>query len=296
METIESLSRKIKTAKDLQSVVRTMKALAAVNIRQYEKAAESISGYYRTVELGLQVLLKNRPQILSEIKPSPLAPLGAVIFGTDQGLCGPFNDIIVNYALTGMERLGAGNAEGTVLSVGFRVAGRLEDAGNRTEKLISLPGSIPGITAVVQEILLTIEEWHSQGRVTSVFLFYNGHRAGSTYQPRSFRLLPLDIDWLRNLERGKWPARNLPTFTMDWNLLFSSLSREYLFASIYRALAESLASENATRLASMQNAEKSIEERLVEFTSEFHRQRQMSITEELLDIVAGFEALRQFRD
>ncbi len=78
---------------------------------------------------------------------------------------------------------------------------------------------------------------------------------------------------------------------MDWENLFRALIREYLFVSIYRAFANSLASENASRLAAMQSAEKNIEERLEELFMQFHRQRQMVITEEILDIVSGFEAL-----
>jgi F-type H+-transporting ATPase subunit gamma len=78
---------------------------------------------------------------------------------------------------------------------------------------------------------------------------------------------------------------------MDWDQLFSSLIRQYLFFSLYRAFVESLASENASRLSSMQVAEKNIEERLKELNTQFHSQRQASITMELLDIVTGFEAL-----
>jgi F-type H+-transporting ATPase subunit gamma len=78
---------------------------------------------------------------------------------------------------------------------------------------------------------------------------------------------------------------------MEWEDIFRSMIREYLFVSIYKAFANSLASENASRLAAMQNAEKNIEERLEELHVHFHRQRQMTITEELLDIVAGFEAM-----
>ena len=83
----------------------------------------------------------------------------------------------------------------------------------------------------------------------------------------------------------------LPVFTMEWENLFRALIGEYLFVCIYRAFANSLASENASRLAAMQSAEKNIEERLEELFMQFHRQRQMTITEELLDIVSGFEAL-----
>ena len=74
--------------------------------------------------------------------------------------------------------------------------------------------------------------------------------------------------------------------------LLSHLVRQYLFVSLFRACAESLASENASRIAAMQAAEKNIEERLDEFQDAFNKMRQSAITEELLDIVAGFEALR----
>jgi F-type H+-transporting ATPase subunit gamma len=81
-------------------------------------------------------------------------------------------------------------------------------------------------------------------------------------------------------------------FTMDEKLLFQSLIREYLFVSLYRAFAESLASENASRLASMQVAERNIEERLRVLTAESRQARQSSISSELLDIIASYEALR----
>jgi len=78
---------------------------------------------------------------------------------------------------------------------------------------------------------------------------------------------------------------------MDWRRLFQALIRHHLFGSLYRAFAESLASEHASRLTSMQGAEKNIEARLAELKAQFHQLRQMSITEELLDIVSGFTAL-----
>ena len=70
-----------------------------------------------------------------------------------------------------------------------------------------------------------------------------------------------------------------------------ALIREYLFVSLFRACAESLASENASRLAAMQRADKNIDDLLERLTGTFHRVRQSGIDEELFDVVAGFEAL-----
>ena len=79
---------------------------------------------------------------------------------------------------------------------------------------------------------------------------------------------------------------------MDKTELFAALIREYLFASLFRALAESMASENASRLESMQAAERNIDERLRALTLEARQVRQSAITSELLDIISSFEALR----
>ncbi|MEQ8960851.1 MAG: F0F1 ATP synthase subunit gamma, partial [Coleofasciculus sp. C2-GNP5-27] len=89
MATIEELKTQISSAQDLQSVVKTMKALAAVSIRQYEKAVESLVEYNRTIEMGLQILLKQRhfaesftiPRSLLNLSqaPSPSQSMIAII-------------------------------------------------------------------------------------------------------------------------------------------------------------------------------------------------------------------------
>jgi F-type H+-transporting ATPase subunit gamma len=144
---------------------------------------------------------------------------------------------------------------------------------------------------MVQEVLMKVGEWRQHEQLDRIFLFYNRLLSGATYRPHTEVLLPIDQEWLRNLAKKSWPSRVLPYFTMDWDQLFSSLVWQYLFISLYQAFAESLASENASRLASMQRAEKNIAERLEELTAYFHQQRQMTITSELLDIVSGFEAM-----
>ena len=161
------------------------------------------------------------------------------------------------------------------------------------DELLTTPGSTAGITPLVQEIIMIMDEWHFRNNIDHFLLFYNEYVTGATYHPHMLQLLPVDADWLKRIAKKKWESKSLPIFRMDGDRIFSSLIREYLFVSLYRAFAESLASENASRLASMQNAEKNIEEQLQDLHVQFHRTRQMTITEELLDIVAGFEALQE---
>jgi F-type H+-transporting ATPase subunit gamma len=292
MQTLESLKRNIKSADDLQSVVKTMKALAAVSIRQYEKAVESLAEYNRTVEMGFQVILKGKPEGATITTESVLNErFGAIVFGSDQGMVGQFNEVVASHAIDEINRRSVDLGKPAVLAVGQRVVGRLEEAGHEVENPFSLPNSVVAITPTVQEVVLKIDEWRMR-EIDRIVLFYNRQTQGGSYRPHALHLLPVDPEWFEGLKAKPWPSRALPTFTMDWDRLFSSLIRQHLFVSIYRAFAESLASENASRLASMQVAERNIEDRLGELMTLFHQRRQSAITEELFDIVTGFEALR----
>jgi F-type H+-transporting ATPase subunit gamma len=284
----------MQSAQDLLGVVKTMKALAAVSIRQYQRSVESLTDYNRTVEMGLQIVLKDRRGA-----PEPAARrtrrFGAIVFGTDQGLCGQFNNIVTQHALAELDKTEFQKEDRFFIVVGMKAADILNDTGQNVFETLSQPGSTAGITAMVQDITLLLEDWRFKRSVENMVLFYNEYLSGATYRPRMLKLLPVDRIWLADLQQRKWDSRTLPMFTMDWERLFRSMIREYLFVSVYRAFANSLASENASRLAAMQNAEKNIEERLEELNVQFHRQRQMTITEELLDIVAGFEVLKASR-
>ena len=292
MQTAEALKRKIQSAQDLLGVVKTMKALAAVSIRQYQRAVESLADYNRTVEMGLQIVLKESLEATAASRSQSMR-LGAVVFGTDQGLCGQLNNTIVGHALEEMDKTGIPKEDRIIIAVGGRTADILEDSGQKVFEILTTPGSTAGITSMVQDITLLLENWRFKIAVERMHLYYSEYVSGAIYRPRTLKLIPVDHQWLVSLRREKWASRTLPTFTMDWDRIFRALIREYLFVSIYRAFANSLASENASRLAAMQSAEKNIEERLEELSVHFHRQRQMTITEELLDIVAGFEVLKE---
>lgn len=290
MLTTEFLKRRIQSAQDLLGVVKTMKALAAVSIRQYQRAVESLGEYNRTVEMGLQIVLRQSVETMAQTR-SKTARLGAIVFGTDQGLCGQLNNIIVSHAMEEMNKTGILKENRIIIAVGIRTADLLEDSGQPVFEILTTPGSTSGITPMVQDITMLLEDWRFKRQVEHMHLFYNEYVSGATYRPKTLRILPVEEAWLKDLKQRKWESRTLPLFTMDWERLFRALIREYLFVSIYRAFANSLASENASRLAAMQSAEKNIEERLEELFMQFHRQRQMVITEEILDIVSGFEAL-----
>jgi F-type H+-transporting ATPase subunit gamma len=91
----------------------------------------------------------------------------------------------------------------------------------------------------------------------------------------------------------KWPTDNIPEAVFSPHVTVKSLVREYFFVTMFRACAESLASENASRLAAMQRAEKNIKEMLSDLYLAYHQLRQNTIDEELFDLIAGAEAMKR---
>ncbi|MDR4508072.1 MAG: F0F1 ATP synthase subunit gamma [Candidatus Brocadiaceae bacterium] len=297
MQTLESLRKKIQSAEDLYTIVRTMKTLAAINIHHYEKAVESVTDYYRTVEMGLQVILRKGP-IEMFSSPSDLGEkrTGVIIFGSDHGLCGGFNNQIVSYALEDMHEHSSAPDRHVILCVGSRISALLEEKGHSTGNIFSLPDSLAGLTDIGYEIVMAINDWQVEEKISKVILYYHKLISNISSQPRKTRLLPLNPEWFRSISSKKWPSHVIPGFTMDRNKLFSSLIRQYVFVSLYRAIAESMASENASRFLSMQAAEKNIKDQREEIDALYRHQYQSMITSELLDIVAGFEALQVSTD
>jgi F-type H+-transporting ATPase subunit gamma len=265
-----------------------MKAVAASSIGQYEKSVSALDDYYRVVELGLGACFREGGQAPLIPKRKTAGAIGAVVFGSDQGLVGQFNDVVADYAI---KKLAALPGKPEVWAVGERVRERLADAGLPLSGGFPVPNSVQAITPLVGQILLKSEARQQHGEEAELHLFHNRPKAGGVYEPVDQRLLPLDEAWRRKLAALPWPAGSLPEVMGGGTSTLRAFISGYLFVSIFRACAESLASENASRLAAMQRADKNIDELLEDLNRTFHRLRQNGIDEELFDVVSGFEAL-----
>lgn len=290
-DTSATLRRRIEGAADLQSVVRSMKAMAASNIGQYQRSVRALAEYHRTVELGLAACFRDRALAATALRPS--APVrdgavGAVVFGSDQGLVGRFNEVVADHAIVALGSLGA---RARVWAVGERVHARLAESGLTLAGLFPEPVSVQAIAPLVGQILLESDALGGSDEGSELHLFYNRPATGTTYSPAHHRLLPLDEAWHRRRTSVKWPSRTLPETLGEGAATVRALIREYLFVSLFRACAESLASENASRLAAMTRADENIDEVLTTLRSGFQHLRQSGIDEELFDVISGFEAL-----
>lgn len=289
MQTLESLLRKIHTAHDLLSVVKTMKSLAAVNIRQYEAAAAAMDRYYDIVEQGWRAL--SRDWTLSQNRQQ--RGVVCLVLGSDQGMCGQFNDAVLELAFRQRDKLAEKGQDCSFWAAGERVLFGLEDGPGAAE-FFGLPSSIGGIAGQMFRIVRTFGKWQQEKNADILYVIHNRQEQEAMgYHPVINRVLPLDREWLAEKKEKPWPSRCIPMLGVPEETLFDHLLQQYLFAAFFRAFTQSMASENGARLAAMQSAEKNIMEMEERLQGSYRQARQNMITSELFDIVSGFEAVME---
>ena len=286
-----ALRTSMATATDLQSMARTMKTIAASNIGQYEAAVRSLDAYYGVVQDSLSACLRafrGKANLSNRLGAGGAdGSAGAIVFGSDQGLVGQFNEAVRERVLAGVD---APPRFSIVWPVGERIAAALAERGVANLRAFPLPVSINAVSVLVARLLVEIEASLTKEGLREIYVFHHRPARGSGYQAVCQRLLPLDRDWERDLIARPQSSKTIAQVLPAGDATLRACIGEYLFVSLFRACAESLTSENAARLAAMQRAEKNIGERLQVLTQTFHRQRQGAIDEELFDLVAGFEA------
>lgn len=282
-----------------------MKAVAAASISDYEQAVTAVGDYYAAVEQGLGACFRD-PDLQSTdtaafTRPTPIC---VIVFGTDQGLVGQFNDTVANFTLGFLDLLKGSETQyprrsanhsaaysaaplALIWVVGERLSERLSDAGLTLQGRFNVPNSVKAITPLIGNILLSLEALTPLSAQTKLHLIYSRPGNAPSYSPVSQGLLPLDKPWRKNLIEKAWPGRCIPQLLGSKTTTLGALIHEYLFVSLFRASAESLSSENASRLSAMQRADKNIEELLETLGRDYHRLRQAGIDEEMFDVIAA---------
>ncbi|WP_291102701.1 MULTISPECIES: F0F1 ATP synthase subunit gamma [unclassified Flavobacterium] len=296
MDTLQNLQRKLEGAEDIKSIVRTMKAMAASNIGQYEMAVSSLGDYYRVVALGIIAYFREEKfdaiNAMKEPKKNNENVICAIVFGSDQGLVGQFNDSLAEFVSQSLHAL-PGKKE--IWAVGDRIQLLLSDVGFANTEHFFVPNSVDAITSLVGQILIKSQDSLEKGNLKEFYIFHNQHKSGTGYEPVLQQFLPLDENWRNKLEEFHWPTKTTPQVAGGFKPTLSALIREYLFVTLFKACAESLACENSSRLAAMQRAEKNIDELLNDLSQNFNHLRQSTIDEELFDVISGFEAMKNER-
>ncbi|WP_372966263.1 F0F1 ATP synthase subunit gamma [Marinobacter sp.] len=290
-QTLEALTRHSDTLTSIRGIVHTMKTLSAINAAPYEHAARSIEAYHQTILQGFAAFAHRTGDI--HLRQEDSLEHLVIVFGSDHGLCGNYNEVLAGVVMQHCQGQTANRQR--VLCIGAQMNDALSDQGLVPEAVLLPPASAEGVGRLAGDIVARIGTF-SQGQPLhnlAVTLAFTQRGERGAREPITTRLLPLEPSLLTRKKR--WDSRSLPDYTMNAEALLSSLIRSHIFASVFRASAEAMVTENSARLALMQQAEQSVDERIEAVKGELRTVRQTEITNELMDVIIGFEALKKRR-
>jgi len=290
MATMSQLSRRLDAGREMKAVVETMKGMAAVSIQEYERAVEGLREYTQTVQYGMRVLLTLGGDSVRTGEKVSEGNLAALIIGTDQGLCGPLNQIVVDHALDQLAEKGIEPDRCLIAVMGTRALQRIRQQDVSVNEVLRLPGSVGMIAPAVQQLLIRMDSWRDESEVGRVLVFHQRPLDRSNSRPVDVQVIPPDLTPLLEAAERPWPTEVIPDSPHSEVTLLRGLIRESLFVSLFQAIAEARAAEHGARLTAMQSAEQNIEDQLDSLQNRYLRARQAEITQRLQEVVAGYEA------
>ena len=294
MASVQDLKRRIRSISNTRKITRAMELVAAAKLRRAELRIQALRPYAETMnELIAGVgraassvrlpLLEQREQI----EGVAIVPLTS-----DRGLAGAFNAQILRRAFA-LERALQGEGK-AVRWVAVGKKGRSTLTFRRRE----LAGSYLGFTdrpayADAQAVAHRVGELFTTREVDRVVLVYNTYVSALTQRVTEQDILPISPDILATDEEERQADifRGDFIFEPEPEQILERLLPVYLETQIYRALLESTASEQGARMTAMRNASKNAGELIDSLTLQMNRARQAEITQEILEVVAGAEAL-----
>jgi len=285
MAELRELQRKLESIQGLREVVNAMRNLAAVYVRRAEATLRAIRPYAEVVNDALRVVLDRYESVPAE--PPGEAPTLAVLFASDQGLAGAFNERIVARAVEFRDET---QGEVVFVAIGLRGANLLAMRGVEPKLSARMPASLEGIAAQVPELAAAIFGAYSDSGAREAYFVFNAFESMGRFRECARRIIPPVRQDLSESEQRAFTYE--PILTAAPDRLLPHMVEEYFFIELYRSLLESHASENGARLASMTAAATNVDDRLEEVRRDFHSVRQDAITSELMDVVSGAEALR----
>lgn len=294
MASVQDLKRRIHSVRNTRKITRAMELVAAAKLRRAESRIKALRPYAETMnELIAGVGRASASVRLPLLEQRETVETVAIVPLTgDRGLAGAFNAQIMRRAFALERTL---QAEGkTIRWVAVGKKGRSTLMFRRRE----LAGAYIGFTdrpayADAQAIAHRVAELFTQGEVDRVTLVYNTFISALTQRVTEQDVLPISPDILETdeEERAADTLRGDFIFEPEPEEIMVRLLPVYVETQIYRALLESTASEQGARMTAMRNASKNAGELIDTLTLSMNRARQAEITQEILEVVAGAEAL-----
>lgn len=286
MQSSRELKSRIRGVTNIQQITRAMEMVAAARLRRAQDSARAGRPYadklYSLVQLLSGVGETVEHPLLAVREPKRA---GVVIVTADKGLCGSYSANIIRKADRFLKSL-------TEVEVELTVIGRkgIKYFRNRNYEIVNDYNQFTKevVSAEVNLIAAPLMEAFEQERIDEVYLVYTQYNSAFDTVPTVQKLLPLETE----ATDGQAEAETDYIYEPSAEALFNSLLPVYFENQLHRALGESLASELGARMVAMRNATDNADEMIRDLTLTFNKVRQTSITNSILEIVSGAEALK----
>ncbi len=292
MPSLKDLKNRIESIKNTRKITKAMQMVAAAKLRRAQEAAEAGRPYakrFNAVLGGLAASVggsDSAPKLLSGTGNDQTHLL--VVMTAERGLCGGFNSSIVKLARSHAETLISQGKTVKILTVGKR--GR-EQMNRDMESMMIHHVDLSEVKRVgydnAQDIARDVLDRFDAGEFDIATIFYNEFQSVISQIPTAQQIIPASFD----APEGEEGASTLYDYEPDEEAILADLLPRGVATQIFSALLENGASEQGARMSAMDNATRNAGEMIDKLTIEFNRSRQAVITNELIEIISGAEAL-----
>jgi F-type H+-transporting ATPase subunit gamma len=283
---MKAIKGRIKSVKSTQQITKAMNLVATSKLSRAREKLKKERPYSEQIRL---LLARIAQDIDLAIHPyfsrSPGDNSLIVLITGDRGLCGAFNS---NASRTGYD-LFKNSKHTELICVGSKGRDYFVRRGGKVIKTFAGISESPFVSDA-QEISDMVLDAYNTGTFDSVYLVYTKFHTVVSYEPKSMRLLPVDISELPK-PSGMAGAKVMSFEPADTTIVEVAV-QNYIEAAIFNALTESAASQLASKMVSMETATENAEKMISKLTLTYNRARQAKITQELTEIVAGANALK----
>jgi len=282
MEQLRQLEQQIETINELRDIIHAMRSLAAIYLKQAEAQLRGVRAYREVVTGAIADAVCCLDE-LPRIERTGRACI--VLLGSEQGLCGRFNEVVAEAGVGHARELG----DAAFIVVGRRAVGNVERTGGEVVATVNSSSSPEAAPAVIRRVAAEAYRRYRRGQFAHLYLLHAVHLSPGRIKTQLVPILPLDY--------GQWapepgtPAKAPPAMPLPPRELLAALVEEFYFVALYQAFVESLAAENGMRLQSMEAAKQNIDDTKEQLRARARQLRQDEITAELLDVISGAEAV-----
>jgi len=294
MASVQDIKRRVRSVRNTSKITKAMELVAAAKLRRAQIRIEAMRPYAdRMLEL-----IAGTARAASSVRSIPLLQrrdvrtVAVVALTGDRGLAGPFNGQILRRAFA-LER----TLRGEGLDVRWLVAGK-KGRSTFTFRRYELTGVWTGFSdqpayADAQAIARRLTELYTSGEIDRAVVVYNQFESALVQRVVEQEVLPIAENLLERSEedRHEDALRGDFIYEPEPEEILARLVPVYLETELYRAMLESAASEQGARMTAMRNASKNAGELIDTLTLQMNRARQAEITQEILEVVAGADAL-----